>query len=256
MANADEIFQEYVQMRKNGLEPKDTLKTLRIFVETLSKPAKEMLAVQMRAWERTHLESRTTEVVLPIPEPPERVKPPQHQPNIIQWIECHNCGKKNRINEVFCYSCGQLLDSPLSIALETRQFADATDQLFTDEYFGDESIMALIVRDTQVNFEMRPQLRRHEMVVGRSSNAGTMSPDVDLTDADGAMLGVSRLHLAVRYEPGDNAIQVNDLGSANGTFINGQRLHPKEVRILRSGDELRLGRLVLRVRYQHPGEAL
>jgi pSer/pThr/pTyr-binding forkhead associated (FHA) protein len=34
------------------------------------------------------------------------------------------------------------------------------------------------------------------------------------------------------------------MNSANGTFVNGQRLHPQEVRVLRHGDELRLGRMV------------
>jgi hypothetical protein len=251
MATAEEIFQEYMRMRRNGLEPKDVLKTLRSFVNDLPENQKEALAVDMRAWERTHLENVTTEVIHPVPEPPERPRPVE-----ARWIECPSCGRKNRISEVFCCACGQLLEPPLSKTLETKQFADATDMLFTDEYFGEDSVLTFVVRDTGARYEVRPQMRRHEMVIGRSSSSGSMAPDIDLADADGAGLGVSRLHMALRYEEADNAVHIYDLGSSNGSFINGQRLHPKEIRILRNGDELRLGRLVLRVVYQHPGEAL
>ena len=38
-------------------------------------------------------------------------------------------------------------------------------------------------------------------------------------------------------------------GSANSTYLNGQRLLPSEPRILRDNDELRLGRLVIRVTF-------
>jgi hypothetical protein len=256
MATSDEIFTEYITMRKNGLEPKDALKTLRSFVESLGKNHKEALATQMRQWEREQLENRTTEVIPPVPEPPERVKRVSTSTLEPKWTECPNCGKKNRLTEVFCYACGQMLEPPLSKSLETQQFADATDMLFTDEYFGDDSILTFIVRDTGERFELRPQARKHEMVIGRSSNTGSLAPDLDLATAQGASLGVSRLHVALRYELNDSAIHIYDLGSANGSFINGQKLHPRETRILRNGDELRLGRLVLRVYYQHPGERI
>jgi len=47
-------------------------------------------------------------------------------------------------------------------------------------------------------------------------------------------------------------VQAFDLGSANGSFLNGQRLYPNEKRIVRDSDELRLGRLVMRVRFARP----
>jgi pSer/pThr/pTyr-binding forkhead associated (FHA) protein len=109
------------------------------------------------------------------------------------------------------------------------------------------------VRDTGQTFELRPQLRSHELVIGRNTDNSAMRPDVDL-EAEGAKQGVSRLHLALWYESRDSAIQAYDLGSANGSYINGQRIHPREIRLLRNQDELRLGRLVLRVRYYHPGD--
>ena len=46
-----------------------------------------------------------------------------------------------------------------------------------------------------------------------------------------------------------DALKVIDLGSANATFINGQKLIAHQARILRDGDELRLGHLVIRVHF-------
>ena len=74
-------------------------------------------------------------------------------------------------------------------------------------------------------------------------------------DADSDLVirspAVSRRHARIFHEY--DLYRIEDLGSSNGTFINGQRLMPKEVRALRHGDELRLGRLVMMVSFRHPG---
>jgi len=38
-----------------------------------------------------------------------------------------------------------------------------------------------------------------------------------------------------------------DLDSTNGSFLNGQKLQPRQPQPLKTGDELRLGKLILRV---------
>jgi hypothetical protein len=250
MGATDDIFNEYTQMRKNGLDARATLKALRQSIEPISRADKEGLAQQMRLWEKELVDAqkeasqpKKSSVIKPIAAP------------AALWIECRNCDKKNRAQDVFCYSCGHLLQHDVSV-FDTRQFADATDALFSDDYFGPDSVLVLVARDKNQMFELRPQARNYEMVVGRGTDNSAMRPDVDLSENDGAEMGVSRLHLAVRFEPKDNTIQIYDLGSANGSFVNGQRLHPREVRLLRNHDELRLGRLVLRVHYQHPGEEI
>ena len=58
---------------------------------------------------------------------------------------------------------------------------------------------------------------------------------------------MSRRHLDLPRQ--HDTILVTDLGSANSTYINGQRLIPREPRILRDNDELRLGRMVIRVTF-------
>jgi hypothetical protein len=266
MSVMDEIFSEYMQMRRNGLDTREALRALRTYIEPLPQTDKEALAQHLRNWEkeRTITTRKTPGHDLPAVKPaavPE-VKPPAPPavPDVPsdasgKWVECPNCKKKNRASDIFCYACGEMLDDAAA-EFNTRHFADATGDLFNAEYFGLDSVLVLTERATGATFELRPQLRVTELVIGRSSDTSVMRPDVDLDAANGASLGVSRLHMAVRYEAQDNAIQVYDLGSANGSFINGQRLHPREVRLLRNLDELRLGKLVMNVKYHHPGQEL
>ncbi|QDQ11864.1 FHA domain-containing protein [Streptomyces spectabilis] len=71
--------------------------------------------------------------------------------------------------------------------------------------------------------------------VGRSAQA-----DVPLDDPD-----VSRLHCAVTLDP-DGRVTVEDLGSTNGTAVDGRALTDRPVR-LASGSLLRIGESVLRL---------
>lgn len=270
MSILEDIFTEYVRMRDNGMDARDTLRALRPYVEPLPKPEKESLAQMLRAWEKGDNDNEPSEperkssVIRPLKsERPassgvaaftdtEGVTPPQ---DTATWVSCSNCGKKNRMSDVFCYACGHMLEMPRG-EFDTQHFEDADSNLFSDDYFGPESVMILHFRDANFDFELRPQLSNHEVIVGRSTDNSAMAPDVDLAELNAAEFGVSRLHLSMMHEAQHNAIRIYDLGSANGSYINGQKLHPKEVRMLRSGDELRLGKLVINIYFSHPGNAL
>ncbi len=58
--------------------------------------------------------------------------------------------------------------------------------------------------------------------------------------------GVSRKHMKLTRK--NLLVYVTDLGSTNGTLLNGRQIMPFTERILRSGDELQLGQLKLRVK--------
>jgi len=51
---------------------------------------------------------------------------------------------------------------------------------------------------------------------------------------------VSRLHCSLSLKS-DQSVVVADVGSANGTYINGQLLGRDEARTLKSGDQLGVG---------------
>ncbi len=176
---------------------------------------------------------------------------PQTTAASLDWITCPHCGKSSQRHEVLCYACGRLL-TPTNTECETQALTETNDLSHSNDFFGEETVLILRARATGRTYETRPQRSDHEIVIGRSTSGSAVIPDIDLADQDSSKLGVSRLHLSLRYDAQYHTVSVFDMGSLNGTYINGQRLHTHEVRVLRDADELRLGRLVLGVAFRHP----
>lgn len=86
-----------------------------------------------------------------------------------------------------------------------------------------------------------------ELVLGRYDSDTNTLPEIDLQPFGAADMGVSRRHAVIIRREG--ALNIMDAGSYNGTYLNGQRLVPNQPRILRDGDDLRLGHLVLHVKF-------
>ena len=229
-----EIFSEYTVMRGKGLKVNETLNTLRPHVAPLPKTHRAALAQMIRDWEK-HPVAPNTQI--------------ERYPET-DWLACPHCGKKNRTDGVFCYACGLMLD--ISTYVGTKHFTD--NLALSTEHFGPDSVLILKVYDTDHEYEVRPQTSSRELSIGRSTATSTMIPDIDLGEAGADRQGVSRLHMSINYDAKTKMLQIRDLGSVNGSFVNGQILHPKEVRILRNGDEIKLGRLVMRADFHHPGD--
>lgn len=87
-----------------------------------------------------------------------------------------------------------------------------------------------------------------ESIIGRRDPISNNAPEVDLTSFAAYRMGISRRHAALRVS--DHIVELLDLGSSNGTFVNGQRLTPHQPHPLRSGDEIGLGRMSLRIHFQ------
>lgn len=88
----------------------------------------------------------------------------------------------------------------------------------------------------------------HETIIGRRDPATGIAPDVDLTAFSGYKLGVSRKHAVLRVR--GKQLEILDLGSSNGTMVNGVRIPPHEPRLLRDGDQLLMGKLTMRISFQ------
>lgn len=84
-----------------------------------------------------------------------------------------------------------------------------------------------------------------QVFVGRADAMSQFYPDIDLTTYNGLEQGVGRRHLRLFVQNGQ--VYVEDLDSTNGTFLNGQKLAAHSVQLVRNGDEVRLGRLVVRI---------
>jgi Mrp family chromosome partitioning ATPase/capsular polysaccharide biosynthesis protein len=84
-----------------------------------------------------------------------------------------------------------------------------------------------------------------QITLGRNAPEDGGAAHIDLTPYDAYKKGVSRVHIAIRRK-GEN-FEIEDLNSANGTFINAYSLAPHEQYPLKNGDIVRLGRLPIQM---------
>jgi EAL domain-containing protein (putative c-di-GMP-specific phosphodiesterase class I) len=75
-------------------------------------------------------------------------------------------------------------------------------------------------------------------LVGRADERSGHRPDLDLAPLDDVKV-VSRRHAELEHV--DDAVILRDLGSTNGTFVNGERLASGAGIVLRDGDLVRFG---------------
>jgi hypothetical protein len=160
---------------------------------------------------------------------------------------CAKCGKANLESETFCAECGYVL--PDERATLNTQPLSALGQpqpelRWGTAFFEDRMVLQLTVKDTgdTIQYELG-----EDCVLGRK-HGETSVPDLDLAPFKAIEHGVSRRHARLTRQ--SLTVMVQDLGSVNGTFLNGMRLVPFQPRVLRNEDELVLGRLALHVSFQ------
>jgi hypothetical protein len=162
--------------------------------------------------------------------------------------KCVNCNATCRAEDLYCLHCGYILpqafDGPSdeTRSLESQQNR-AVDLQWGTGYFHHRAKLFLHMAGTDIVIPM--PIHRASVVVGRSSDG--VEADVDLTRFDAVALGVSRRH--IRVDRLRDALQVTDLESANGTFLNRDRLAPGVPHTLRNRAVLQLGRMILRVQF-------
>src|SRR5690606_7182762 len=92
--------------------------------------------------------------------------------------------------------------------------------------------------------------RIDRLVIGRVDPDTGERPDIDLSAFGAYANGVSRRHASIVQW--NRSLHLVDGGSHNGTFLNDERLKPGEPRVLKYGDRVRIGRLVLEVTVDYP----
>ncbi len=169
---------------------------------------------------------------------------------------CPNCGHRNRPGVVFCDNCGANLTG---VSLSTKSLESARSSVDSSvllnvkvqgaEVFAPEDTLRLEIEGSADPVLLEPKA---EMIFGRRDPATGSMPDIDLTPFAGYRMGVSRRHAAIRQGE-EQSLDLWDLGSSNGTFLNGQRLSAHRPYRMRDGDEIRLGQMVMRVYYDPAG---
>jgi len=140
---------------------------------------------------------------------------------------CQQCGEENAEGYVLCVKCGHA--SPLA-NLPAQAAQDVT---FTIKFRVEGEELPLTLTPSQ------------RAMMGRQAPFMLQVPDVDLTDYNAAEHGISRVHAVIDCTR--NGLQITDLDSRNGTFVNGEKLHPFNAHVLRHSDTIRLGSLSLEV---------
>lgn len=81
--------------------------------------------------------------------------------------------------------------------------------------------------------------REAETTIGRIDPVTGIRPDVDLTNAD-TQRSVSRRHAKVLHQANEFKI-VEEIGTMNGTFVNGRRIPTGSPVVIKDGDRIRCG---------------
>jgi hypothetical protein len=163
---------------------------------------------------------------------------------------CPNCQSNQFEGTIFCAECGASLfpvsrrETTMSLGQRgpTGDLAPAAEIVPAPEPAPSGPQITLVIMNSgrRINLDIGDDL-----LIGRKDHARGIFPDVDLGLDGGYDAGVSRRHAILSHADGVYAVE--DLGSANGTFVNGQRLPPQQPARLANGDELKCGTLLMRV---------
>jgi len=149
---------------------------------------------------------------------PAAVPPAREKPAPPATAPCPACKRPNRAGARFCVGCGQSLQ-PLRPAV------------------------LRVVEPVRAAWEM--PIARSPILLGRVSEAEEYRPDFDMAFYDDGGY-VSRRHAQITRDA--SGYLISDLGSSNGTLLNGYLLLPNRLYRLRNGDRFKVGLVVIEFR--------
>jgi pSer/pThr/pTyr-binding forkhead associated (FHA) protein len=179
--------------------------------------------------------------------------------------KCPNCGHENRAGEIICSNCGtnlltgekptetKKLDKKHEDDL-TREFGDdilSTDTASGADIFPSNATLRLEIVGSPLPINVK--FSKPTLTLGRRDPATGALPDIDLAPFAGYRMGVSRRHSQIRRAD-EGYLELFDLGSSNGTFLNGQRLNSHTPYRLNNYDRVALGQIVFQVVFRVPAE--
>ncbi|MCX6037787.1 MAG: FHA domain-containing protein [Chloroflexi bacterium] len=149
---------------------------------------------------------------------------------------------------IYCSKCGaQLID--VTIATHKIHTAEARQEAQRDTGRTQPPLPAHLQSWISLNMiesgQILPLADRTEFTLGRSEEGQPIVPDVDLSPHNAYANGVSRLHAVLKLI--QEQIVIVDLGSSNGTYLNGIRLPPYVETPVAHGDVIYLGKLKMQV---------
>jgi hypothetical protein len=143
--------------------------------------------------------------------PPQPIAPAPAGPT------CEHCGRVNKPRARFCAGCG----API----------------------GEPPTPRLLFVSPRGRWEQK--IERAQMRIGRRDPRQNHYPEIDLADHDRGI--ASRNHALIRHD-GDY-YTLTDLGSTNGTLLNGSPVPARLPQRLRSGDRIKVGEVEMEFRW-------
>jgi pSer/pThr/pTyr-binding forkhead associated (FHA) protein len=169
-------------------------------------------------------------------------------------ITCSFCQTRHQANTLFCDHCGRLLSDqakPPPKTIATAQTAPLNPRVVDPELddtaatSGAEAPPLHLVLTTLDGKKTYRRVLQTVLTIGRNDPTNGIRPDIDLSELGDACERVSRRHaVLVRNGP---LLMLKDLGSANGTYVGAKRVIVGEMEPIGFGDELRFGRVVLKL---------
>jgi hypothetical protein len=167
---------------------------------------------------------------------------------------CPFCAYSNKEGLLFCEDCGRRLasgDAAMTMPTKTIVIPVTEDfpvhSTWGTARFEANSQIVMHIRDSTETVTLIPNKRT---ILGRNDGNNPQRPDLDLTPFGALEMGVSRVHAAIYRNEDTDTLTIVDMGSANGTHLNGQRLTPEQPRVLRDGDEIRFGKLITHIYFK------
>jgi pSer/pThr/pTyr-binding forkhead associated (FHA) protein len=167
-------------------------------------------------------------------------------------ILCPNCNHQEVAGALFCSECGaQLVSSdPYKTQAINRGASDQLPQTPDESATsappipanGIDAVVSLHLMDSGQILHLAGQ---NKFTLGRVLEGQPILPDVDLSPFDAYAQGVSRIHAALKIV--NKQVFIVDLGSSNGTRVNGQKIAANTDFPLNHGDIVALGKLKIQV---------
>jgi hypothetical protein len=166
-------------------------------------------------------------------------------------VTCFNCQAQHEVNDLYCAQCGCILGHTLNgtkrtnllnaSSTETGEQQRTVNLEWGTSYFHPRARLSLYHMD--LKHVIPVPIGEEPIILGRNIN---YVPGIfDLTMFGAEDCGVSRQHAKILRLR--DFLQITDLNSSNGTFLNKTRLLEDVPYTLRNRAVLQLGHMMLRV---------